>query len=57
MTQSAATKMALAEGVWRIMFDFLIRSAPQRTKSLGRRGLTPNDSRALFSLKIRERPY
>lgn len=32
------------------MFDVLIRSAPVRTKSLARRGLTPNDSRALFSL-------
>jgi len=32
------------------MFDILIRSAPVRTRSLARRGLTPNDSRALFSL-------
>lgn len=32
------------------MFDVLIRSAPQRTKVLARRGLTPNDSRALFTL-------
>jgi DNA-binding MarR family transcriptional regulator len=32
------------------MFELLIRSAPIRTKSLARRGLTPNDSRALFSL-------
>lgn len=32
------------------MFDFLIRSSPQRTASLARRGLTPNDSRALSSL-------
>jgi DNA-binding MarR family transcriptional regulator len=35
------------------MFDVLIRSAPLRTKSLARRGLTPNDSRALFSLDSR----
>lgn len=41
---------ALARQVWRDMFDVLIRSAPTRTKSLARRGLTPNDSRALFSL-------
>ncbi|HMF01157.1 MAG TPA: MarR family winged helix-turn-helix transcriptional regulator [Terriglobia bacterium] len=27
-----------------------MRSAPDRTRSLGRRGLTPNDSRALASL-------
>jgi DNA-binding MarR family transcriptional regulator len=32
------------------MFDFLIRSGPQRSSSLGRRGLTPNDARALGSL-------
>ena len=44
------TKAALAREVWRRMFDFLMRSAPQRAKSLGYRGLTPNDSRALFSL-------
>jgi DNA-binding MarR family transcriptional regulator len=36
------------------MFDVLIRSAPQRATSLARRGLTPNDSRALFSLDPRE---
>jgi DNA-binding MarR family transcriptional regulator len=34
------------------MFDFLIDSAAQRTASLGRRGLTPNDSRALDSLDV-----
>lgn len=50
MTESPKTRAALAERVWRLMFDFLTRSAPQRTKSLGRRGLTPNDSRALFGL-------
>ena len=41
---------ALARTVWRAMFDLLIRSAPLRTTSLARRGLTPNDSRALFGL-------
>jgi len=41
---------ASARRVWRKMFGVLIRSAPQRTMSLARRGLTPNDSRALFSL-------
>ena len=29
---------------------FLVKSAPRRTQALARRGLTPNDSRALFSL-------
>jgi DNA-binding MarR family transcriptional regulator len=41
---------ALARRVWQAMFDLLIRSAPHRVKSLARRHLTPNDSRALFSL-------
>ncbi|MBZ5543099.1 MAG: MarR family transcriptional regulator [Acidobacteriia bacterium] len=44
------SKMALARSAWRLMFGFLMRTAPDRTRSLGRRGLTPNDSRALWSL-------
>ena len=40
----------LARQVWGLMFDFLMRTAPERTRSLGRRGLTPNDARALSSL-------
>src|SRR5499427_2271625 len=32
------------------MFDFFIGTAPARTHSLGQRGLTPNDSRALMAL-------
>jgi DNA-binding MarR family transcriptional regulator len=43
----------LARRVWQALFDLLIRSAPARTASLARRGLTPNDSRALFSLDPR----
>jgi DNA-binding MarR family transcriptional regulator len=53
MAKSRATTDALARRVWRAMFDVLIRSAPVRTKSLARRGLTPNDSRALFTLDSR----
>src|ERR1044072_4504086 len=48
-----AARMALARRVWQMLFDLLIRSAPVRTASLARRGLTPNDSRALFSLDPR----
>jgi DNA-binding MarR family transcriptional regulator len=44
---------ALKRGVWQTLFDLLIRSAPVRTASLARRGLTPNDSRGLFSLDRR----
>jgi len=39
---------------WRLMFDFLMRSAPQRVESLQRHGLTPNDARALFTLDREE---
>ena len=53
MAKSSVTTEALARQVWRAMFDVLIRSAPIRTKSLVRRGLTPNDSRTLFSLDSR----
>jgi DNA-binding MarR family transcriptional regulator len=51
MSKSATD--ALARRVWQALFDLLIRSAPVRTASLARRGLTPNDSRALFSLDPR----
>ena len=52
MGESANT--ASARRVWREMFGVLMRSAPQRTMSLARRGLTPNDSRALFSLDVQD---
>ena len=44
---------ALARRVWQGLFDLLLRSAPVRSASLAQRGLTPNDSRALFSLDPR----
>ncbi|MGH6858978.1 MAG: MarR family winged helix-turn-helix transcriptional regulator [Phyllobacterium sp.] len=45
-----------AADAWQSMFDFLMRSAPQRLQSLQEHGLTPNDSRALFSLNREGRP-
>jgi DNA-binding MarR family transcriptional regulator len=51
-TSTSATD-ALARRVWQALFDLLIRSAPARTASLARRGLTSNDARALFSLDPR----
>jgi len=54
MARADTSKAALAGQVWSLMFDYLIRSAPHRTRSLARRGLTPNDSRALFSLAVDE---
>lgn len=50
MSSSSATKAALARRVWVAMFGFLMRTSPERAKSLGRRGLTPNDARALAIL-------
>jgi DNA-binding MarR family transcriptional regulator len=49
-----ATRAELAGHVWRLMFGVLMQSAPERTRSLGSRRLTPNDSRALFSLDRRD---
>jgi DNA-binding MarR family transcriptional regulator len=54
MPGASLPRTALAQRVWTLMFAFLMRTAPQRTKSLARRGLTPNDSRALASLDARE---
>lgn len=50
MARTASSKAARARRVWELMFDLLMRSAPQRTQILGRFGLTPNDSRGLGSL-------
>jgi DNA-binding MarR family transcriptional regulator len=46
----SVTTDVLARRVWSAMFDLLLRSAPKRSDSLARRGLTPNDARAIFSL-------
>jgi DNA-binding MarR family transcriptional regulator len=53
VNRSTSATDALARRVWQALFDLLLRSAPVRTASLARRGLTPNDSRALFSLDPR----
>jgi DNA-binding MarR family transcriptional regulator len=50
MANASKKKAALARRAWQLMFAFLMRTAPDRGRSLGRRGLTPNDSRALASL-------
>ena len=54
MAKSSAPHPDLARRVWRAMFDYLIHSAPRRTRSLAKRGLSPNDSRALFTLAAGE---
>lgn len=48
--RNTSPKAALAGRVWSRMFDFLIATAPERTATLARFGLTPNDSRALAAL-------
>jgi DNA-binding MarR family transcriptional regulator len=50
---TSKTNETLARRVWQALFDVLIRSAPIRMARLARRGLTPNDSRGLFSLDPR----
>lgn len=52
MARRAGSKDDLAGRVWRAMFAVLMRSAPHRTHSLAKRGLTPNDSRALGTLAV-----
>jgi DNA-binding MarR family transcriptional regulator len=47
-------KADLARDVWRHLFDFIIRTRAHRDRALEQYGLTPNDSRALFSLDDRE---
>ena len=53
VNRSKSAPDGLARRVWQGLFELLTRSAPMRTASLARRGLTPNDSRALFSLDPR----
>ena len=53
VNRSKVATDALARRAWQALFDLLIRSAPVRTASVARRGLTANDSRALFSLDAR----
>jgi DNA-binding MarR family transcriptional regulator len=48
--RKSASKATLAAEVWRRLFDFIISTSAQRGEVLGRYGLTPNDSRALFAL-------
>jgi DNA-binding MarR family transcriptional regulator len=50
MAHSRRSKAQLATQTWQLMFDFLIFTSPSREHSLARRGLTPNDNRALYCL-------
>jgi DNA-binding MarR family transcriptional regulator len=50
------SKQFLAGEVWRHLFNFIIRTRAHRDRALEQYGLTPNDSRALFSLEREGRP-
>jgi len=56
MTPDSEDTTAGAAEAWRLMFGFLMRSAPERLLAQQERGLTPNDSRALFSLLADDKP-
>jgi DNA-binding MarR family transcriptional regulator len=51
MAKARQSKGGLAEAAWKALFDFVMSTTPARQQSLASRGLTPNDARALFSLK------
>ncbi len=44
------TKAELARRAWGLMFDYLVRTSPRRLAAMGRKGMTPNDMRALATL-------
>jgi DNA-binding MarR family transcriptional regulator len=47
------TRVELAAQVWQRLFDFIISTAAERNRALGKHDLTPNDSRALFALEAK----
>jgi DNA-binding MarR family transcriptional regulator len=51
----STSRPALAAEVWRRLFDFIVRTSSQRNAALARYGLTPNDSRALFTIDAKGR--
>lgn len=54
MKKTMQTHEAAAERAWALMFDVLMSSSQTRAESLLRRGLTPNDARALWSLDVKD---
>lgn len=53
-SQRRGSRAALAAEVWQRLFDFIIETRAHREVALTRHGLTPNDSRALFTLDAAE---
>jgi DNA-binding MarR family transcriptional regulator len=54
MARSSESKAGVARGAWTLLFDFFVQSAPRRTARMGKRGLSPNDMRALATLAVGE---
>jgi DNA-binding MarR family transcriptional regulator len=54
MARARQSKETLAARAWALMFDYLMTTSPERARTLDRRGLTPNDARALWSLEPHE---
>jgi DNA-binding MarR family transcriptional regulator len=52
MARKKSSPSPAAAEAWRLMFELLMTSSGTRTASLARRGLTPNDSRGLWSLDV-----
>ncbi len=50
MARRSAAHSHAAREAWRALFDAFMLTHPERQATLGRYGLTPNDSRALYSL-------
>ncbi len=56
MIENSTTPFPPAADTWALMLDVLMRTSPERIKSLQKRRLTPNDSRALFALDRAGKP-
>jgi DNA-binding MarR family transcriptional regulator len=52
MTASPKGKSVIAARAWQLLFDFFASTRPERDRTLERRNLTPNDSRALMTLDV-----
>ena len=50
MPRASTAKQNAAATAWRHIFDYIIATAPERVAVLDRLGLTPAESRALYSL-------
>lgn len=50
MAGRSASQVQAARDAWRMLFNAFMLTHPERQALLGKHGLTPNDSRALYSL-------